>query len=245
MMDDIALEYSEGFFEAQSLDSRRSAAVVVPLVNELVRPKSVLDVGCGVGTWLAEWIDQGVTDVCGMDGEYVDRAMVQIEPASFRSADLRNYFSLGRRFDLAQSLEVAEHLEESCADTFVRSLASHADTILFSAAIPGQGGTHHVNEQWPSYWIEKFSRHGLRAFDAIRPVIWADPRVCWWYRQNILIFSRKPVFEIREQYLDFVHPECLKASQGSRPSLRHLVGELPVAVRSAARNRLPFLGKRH
>jgi SAM-dependent methyltransferase len=240
MADEVILEYDKGFFDGHSLKSRRSAAVVIPIVNELVRPKSVLDVGCGNGLWLAEWIDQGVTDVCGLDGAYVDSAMIQIEPANFRAVDLENSFSLARRFDLVQSLEVAEHLDESCADTFVQSLVNHADTVLFSAAIPGQRGTHHVNEQWPSYWAEKFSHHGLRLFDPIRPVIWKDPRVSWWYRQNTVLFSRNFVFEMNNSYTDVVHPECFEASQGSQPSLRRLIAHFPAAAKSAARNRLPI-----
>jgi SAM-dependent methyltransferase len=239
MAERLAPQYDTKFFKGQSHGSRRSAAVVVPLVNELVRPKSVLDVGCGVGTWLAEWASQGVSDLCGLDGEYVDEAMMQIHSANFKAVDLRSPFSLDRRFDLVQSLEVAEHLGESCADVFVKSLVDHADTILFSAAIPGQGGTNHVNEQWPSYWTEKFSRFGLKPFDVVRPVVWADQRVDWWYRQNVLIFSRASVFEARQACIDIVHPECFEANHQYRTlPFRELVGGLPVAFKSAIRNRL-------
>jgi SAM-dependent methyltransferase len=245
MAERLAPEYDADFFKGQSHGSRRSAAVVVPLVNELVQPTSVLDVGCGVGTWLAEWTSQGVTDVCGLDGEYVDEAMMQIHSTNFKAVDLRSPFSLDRRFDLVQSLEVAEHLGESCADVFVRSLVDHADTILFSAAIPGQGGTNHVNEQWPSYWSEKFSRFGLKPFDVVRPVVWADPRVDWWYRQNILIFSKTSAFEARQPCIDIVHPKCFEANhQYRKPSFRELVGDLPAAVGSATRKRLPSRGRR-
>jgi len=239
MAEKLAPQYDANFFEGQSPGSRRSAAVVVPVVNELVRPRSVLDVGCGVGTWLAEWSCGGVTDLCGLDGEYVDRSAMQIQPSNFTAMDLRKPFSLGRRFDLVQSLEVAEHLEESCSDMLVQSLASHGDTILFSAAVPGQGGTNHVNEQWPSYWAEKFSWLGLKPFDVVRPVIWNDSRVDWWYRQNILIFSKNAAFEMRQPCIDVVHPECFKANhQYRKPPLRQLVGDFPAAVGCAMRNRL-------
>jgi hypothetical protein len=102
---------------------------------------------------------------------------------------------------------VAEHLDEARADTFVQSLARHGDTIMFSAAIPGQGGTHHVNEQWPSYWAEKFAKAGYTAYDVIRPRIWTDPRVMVWYKQNILLFSRGRAFEAPASRLDLVHPD--------------------------------------
>ncbi len=243
MTRDLASKYDTAFFEHYAPGTRKSAAVVVPLVNKLVRPESVLDVGCGVGTWLAEWINQGVTDVLGLDGDYLDSAAMQIEPTTFLPVDLRSPFSLGRRFDLVESLEVAEHLEESCADAFVQSLASHADTVLFSAAIPGQGGTHHVNEQWPSYWAEKFAHAGLKPFDVIRPTIWADRRVDCWYRQNILLFSKKRAFDVDDACIDVVHPEYWETHY-THPPVRQLVGKFPAAVTSAVRNMLPSLGKR-
>jgi len=207
MLEKHSQEYDSAFFENLDDGSRGSAAVVVPLVNELVRPQSVLDVGCGSGGWLAEWTNQGVTDLLGVDGDYVDRATMHIDPSLFQPADLRSPFSLNRTFDLVESLEVAEHLEESWAEGFVDSLVRHADTVLFSAAIPCQGGTHHVNERWPSYWAEKFARRGLWPVDVIRPTIWTDKRVKRWYRQNILLFSSRSEFERRDTCLDRVHPE--------------------------------------
>jgi hypothetical protein len=82
--------------------------------------------------------------------------------------------------------------------------------VLFSAAIPGQGGRHHVNEQFPSYWITRFAMHGFRCFDALRPVLWHRAEVAVWYRQNLLVFSRHKAFPgerpAPEQY-DLVHPE--------------------------------------
>lgn len=199
--------YTPAFFDSLTEGTRESARTVIPAVIELLRPGSVLDVGCGTGTWLSEWRRAGVTDVTGIDGDYVDRAALQLTADQFVPADLRRSFSLGRKFDLVQSFEVAEHLDEAYADTFVESLAAHGDTILFSAAVPGQGGTHHVNEQWPSYWAEKFAKAGYTAYDVIRPRFWADPRVVWWYKQNILLFARGREFDGEAVTLDLVHPE--------------------------------------
>jgi SAM-dependent methyltransferase len=199
--------YTPAFFEELTHGTRESARAVVDVVNELLRPASVLDVGCGTGTWLAEWRRAGVSDLLGIDGDYVDRAVLQVPTGKFEPADLEQPFSLGRTFDLVQTLEVAEHLDEAHADTFVESLARHGETILFAAAIPGQGGTHHVNEQWPSYWAAKFAKAGYTAYDIIRPQIWTDPRVAVWYRQNILIFARERSFEGAMTNLDLVHPE--------------------------------------
>jgi SAM-dependent methyltransferase len=196
-----------------------SARAVVPVVNELLRPASVLDVGCGTGTWLAEWRRVGVSDLLGIDGNYVDRTVLQMSSDRFKPADLERPFSLRRKFDLVQTLEVAEHLDEASADTFVESLARHGEAVLFSAAIPGQGGTHHVNEQWPSYWAEKFARAGYTAYDVIRPQIWTDQRIAVWYRQNILLFARGRAFDDEVPRLDVVHPE-LWQNENSRQVLR-------------------------
>jgi len=199
--------YTSTFFDVVARDTRESARAVVPVVNELVRPASVLDVGCATGTWLSEWEKAGVSDLVGVDGDYVDRGALQLSPDRFVSADLQRPLSLGRKFDLVQTLEVAEHLDAVHADTFVDSLSRHGDTIMFSAAIPGQGGTHHVNEQWPSYWAEKFEKAGYTTYDVIRPQIWTDSRVRVFYRQNILLFARGRDFKSMTPYIDLVHPE--------------------------------------
>jgi SAM-dependent methyltransferase len=236
MAEDLSRHYDARFYAAYGDRSRQSAAVVVPIVNKLVRPTSVLDVGCGVGSWLAEWASQGLTDVLGLDGGHIDPAALRIEASKFRVAELSNRFWLGRTFDLVQSLEVAEHLDESCAEAFVESLTSHADTVLFSAAIPGQRGFHHVNEQWPSYWAAKFARSGFKLFDVIRFRIWTDRRVDLWYRQNILLFSKTLSIDAPDGRLDVVHPEIWEQRQDpSSFPLRALVRGMPAAAASAVR----------
>ena len=231
-------DYDSQFYNTYLDESRMSASVVLPIVQKLVDPRSVLDVGCGVAPWLAEWVSQGVTDVVGLDGDYVDRAMLQITPEKFVPTNLHGRFSLGRKFDLVQSLEVGEHLDEVYADLFVESLTSHGDVILFSAAIPGQGGTHHVNEQWPSYWIKKFAQAGFAPYDALRSLIWTDRRVAMWYRQNILIFSKERVFEGSETCPDLVHPEIWEYATSYDRHPADVVRNFPVAVKSLVRKKL-------
>ena len=184
--------YTEDFFADQVDGSRRSAAAVLPIVRELVGELgSVLDVGCGVGTWLAEWKRLGVGTVRGYDGDYVDRSALQIAPEEFVAVDLADPATVPRgRFDLTMSVEVAEHLDESQAGAFTDLLTEGSDLLLFSAAIPHQGGTHHVNERWPTYWQAKLRARGFEEFDLIRPRIWGDPAVEWWYRQNLLLYAR-------------------------------------------------------
>lgn len=186
--------YSKEFFKQQQSGSFRSAQRVLPYVLAMVSPGSIVDVGCGIGTWLAAARDLGVADIMGLDGAYVDRGMLQIPPDRFRAVDLTQPFSLDRTFDLALSLEVAEHLPADSADGFVDSLTRLAPVVLFSAAVPQQGGERHLNEQWQSWWVDRFRQCGFEAVDCVRSRIWDDPSVEWWYAQNILLM-------VREDYL--------------------------------------------
>jgi SAM-dependent methyltransferase len=167
--------------------NRGAAERVVPRLIELFAPKSVVDVGCGLGTWLAAFRDRGVDRLLGIDqslpGEFL------LEPAHFLAADLTRDLHCNATFDLALSLEVAEHLPPEAADRFVNSLCQLAPTVVFSAAIPGQGGDGHCNEQWPAYWWNKFAEHGYSGSDALRWEFWEDSAIYCWYRQNLMVFS--------------------------------------------------------
>lgn len=242
--DRLGQAYDSEFFDDISDGSSESARVVLPLLRDLLKPASVLDVGCGLGAWLAEWVRLGVTDVLGLDGTYVDKKQLRIDPEKFIPTDLERPFSLDRRFDLVECLEVAEHLDPAYASQLIESLASHGDVILFSAAIPGQGGTHHVNEQWPSYWIEKFSRVGFRPYDVIRPRIWTNQEVKVWYRQNILVFSNARVFDTANGIFDVVHPELWDYAVDLDQRGREVLLHAPKALSAAIRGRLTALGRR-
>ncbi len=158
------------------------------ILPDLPPIESGLDLGCGVGTWLSALVERGATDIVGLDGPWVPRALLEIAPSSFRATDFEAPPTLERRFDLAMSFEVAEHVSPDKADGFVRLLTDAADIVLLGAAIPGQGGVGHVNEQWPRYWAERFTKHGYRALDVVRPRIWGDAEIAYWYRQNIVLY---------------------------------------------------------
>lgn len=185
----MANAYDTRFYDWVNMTARRSARIVLPIAQEACRPASVVDVGCGEGAWLSVWRELGVSDVLGLDGAHVARERLAIAPDRFRAADLSRAFSAPRRFDLAQSLEVAEHLPRASAEGFVASLCTLSDIVLFSAAQPGQGGERHVNERPPSWWAQLFERHGFVAFDAIRPAVVGDARVDPWYRFNTILFA--------------------------------------------------------
>ena len=229
--------YSSKFFSVQQSGSIESAEVIVPLVLSLFDVSSVVDVGCGVGGWLKAFERHGITDYLGIDGNYVPREMLRIPVGKFRPAELTLLSNFERSFDLACSLEVGEHLPEGCADQFVAALVKFAPVVLFSAAIPRQGGTAHVNEKWATYWAEKFAGYGYVAVDCIRPGIYGNPRVEWWYRQNALIFCRpercpagyEPVSEAYE--LNRVDPlmiEHLFVPDSGTEAVRTIQRALPV-----------------
>ncbi len=183
------MRYDEKFYSTYADGCIESARVVAPIVMDLVSPASVVDVGCGLGGWLKIFGECGVKELCGIDGDHIDRTKLLFDPARFVAADLAGPFAITGRFDLALCVEVAEHLPEHRASALVASLCGAAPVILFSAAVPGQGGLAHVNERWPSYWRALFARHRFQMFDSIRPRIRDDTRVAWYYRQNLVIFA--------------------------------------------------------
>lgn len=228
--------YDEQFFHDRS-GSRRSADVVVPQILDLIEPRSVVDVGCGTGTWLAAFLEQGVEDVLGIDGDYVPLDKLEIPQDRFVEANLEQPLELGRRFDLAVSLEVGEHLPETAAAAFVDSLVRLSNLVLFSAAIPDQYGTHHINEQWQDWWADRFEHHGYVAVDALRPRLWRDDRVEWWYIQNTLLYV-DPVELERRPRLEELHARTAR----DQLALVHPRGylsfrKLPLLTRLRARGR--------
>jgi SAM-dependent methyltransferase len=210
-------KYYNPKFYRELASAQESAREILPLVLNAVKPASVIDIGCGTGNWLVMAQELGVHDILGIDGPWV-KAQLATPPDKFVEHDLSTPLKLDRRFDLALSLEVAEHLPASVARIFVQSLCDAADVVLFSAAIPGQGGRRHVNEQWPVYWAELFADLQYECYDFLRPKIWSNPRVTWHYAQNSLIFARagsRHFFGEPTTPLPLVHP-VLWSSQVAR-----------------------------
>jgi len=240
--------YDERFYAELDDDVRTSAEVVVPILLRLLGPASVLDVGCGRGTWLAACIERGVDDVVGVDGPHLARAELEIPAARFVAHDLREPLELGRRFDLALSLEVAEHLDDASGDALVDALVAHAPVVLFSAAVPFQGGAGHVNERWQSDWARRFAARGYAAVDAIRPRVWIDDRVAFYYAQNAVLYMEpaltvardlEPVDDVAQ--LDVVHPalhallHAPRAASAPVSTRRRGVARVTHAARAARR----------
>ncbi len=183
--------YTTSFYERQSNETHISSEVIVPLLLDLVQPQSVIDVGCGTGSWLRTFLQHGVKEVRGFDGPWLDAAKLLIPQEIFTRADLEKPLRVDKRVDLAISLEVAEHLSPNAAEGFVESLTSMSDVVAFSAAIPFQGGHHHLNEQWPEYWANLFEKKGYVTIDCLRVRLWNERNVHYWYRQNMLIYVKR------------------------------------------------------
>ena len=228
-----------GQLSRQEARNRDSARTILGIVFRHASPRSVLDVGCGLGTWLSVAQGLGVSDVVGVEGQWLDVSRLRVEPELVTACDLEQGFSLGRRFDLAVCLEVAEHLSEPAGERLVASLCNHGDLVLFSAAIPYQGGHHHINEQFPSYWQSRFATHGFRPIDLVRPHVWDDPGVLWWLRQNTLLFAHERAVAANDSLrreaaiprpLSLVHPDVylsrVRQAAGAREEHAGLVALL-------------------
>jgi len=187
--------YDDEFFETADRTALVAADGLIRPLAEVLPIDSVLDVGCGRGVWLAQWLRRGATTVLGIDGPYIDAARLAIPQSCFISRDLAESFSLNRKFDLVQSLEVAEHLDAPSADIFVDNLVRHGSLILFSAAIPGQGGEHHVNEQPWEYWRVKFATRQYELFDYLRPRVRDNGDIYFCYRLNSFLFAHRSIIE--------------------------------------------------
>ncbi|HRH51323.1 MAG TPA: class I SAM-dependent methyltransferase [Panacibacter sp.] len=209
---------------------------IVPHLINIFHPDSVADVGCGLGTFLNIFLQNGVTDVSGIDGMWVDKSKLVIPEKYFTEKDLEQRLHFERKFDLVLCLEVAEHLSEQSADVMIENLVSLGDIILFSAAIKNQGGQNHINEQPANYWMEKFKQHDFVFYDVFRNVFWNNPSIDWWYKQNMFLVANRSkditayisgavaITDVKE----YVHPELLsmytEQIKGYKQSLKTIKG---------------------
>ena len=238
----MAHHYDRQFYEAFEKPGDHSPQQITSFLLPILRPRSVVDVGCAEGFWLAQFRAEGIEDVLGIDGAYVNPKRLKIPGECFRPMDLEQPIRLGRTFDLAVSVEVAEHLSPPRAQSFVEDLTRLAPCVLFSAAIPGQGGVHHVNERWQSYWSELFQEHGYQTVDCVRSRFWNDPTIYYWYRQNMFLYVHEGLAAQLSSLsqsgpLDIVHPEKF-AEAAHHPSLGFVLSLLPGAVLRSLRQRL-------
>jgi SAM-dependent methyltransferase len=223
------------------------------MVVELIQPRSVIDVGCGAGYWLSVFMQNGIDDIVGVDGSWVEAEVLKVPADRLVRWDLGQPLRLARQFDLVVCLEVGEHLPAEAADGLVDSLTSLGPVVLFSAAIPQQGGVGHINEQWPEYWRARFEKHGFDVLDCIRRRVWDDERVEAYYAQNIFLYVRRDRLALlgRERLafigheplpLTVVHPrvyrKSLEVTDPANIGLRAAMRALPIVAAKAVTRRM-------
>jgi hypothetical protein len=215
------------YVHSEIVHNDKAAINFVPHLYKHISPKSVIDIGCGLGNWLHVLKQSGCSEVLGVDGSNVDRSKLVINDNEFIVHDLTQPLALSKKFDLCICLEVAEHLPQSCADTLIQSLVCCADTILFSAALPLQGGQNHVNEQPFSYWVSKFNSKGYKVLDVFRGEIWNNPNIDWWYRQNMFLICKSS--DGQQPIMEFYHPDAYANVANSQLFYKSIVekGNLP------------------
>jgi 2-polyprenyl-3-methyl-5-hydroxy-6-metoxy-1,4-benzoquinol methylase len=201
----------DNYIHHSDLHNLESAEQILPLLYEIVNFQSVLDVGCGTGSWLKIVEKLGINDLLGIDGNISDNSQLHVDVSLIKAQNLNVEFNLFRKFDLVICLEVAEHLAPKSVEQFVANLVRHSDLILFSAAIPHQGGQNHLNEQWTNcYWINLFEQFNYYPTDLIRPQIWENKKIHWWYKQNVVVFFNREskYFNLPEyKFHNYVHPD--------------------------------------
>lgn len=204
-------------FDAHDRERARRAAWagrIADLVAGHVRPASVVDLGCGLGFFLAAMSARGASEVRGVDADWIAGLTLEVPRDVCVLHDLAQPYTEDRRYDLAACLEVAEHLPADRGPGLVADLARLSDRVLFSAAVPGQGGRGHVNCRWQSYWAGRFAEAGYRTFDPYRRALAAEAEMAPWFQQNLLLFWRSGTevppalapFEIAPRAADMILP---------------------------------------
>ena len=210
--------YEKNYFTSRRNLSLTSAEKTLHHLKKFYDFSSVVDFGCGTGTWLKGCQDIGCKDILGLD-DYAEETLLEIPQENFLRKNIGQPVKLQKKYDLAISLEAAEHIAMDFSENIVKNLVQASDVILFSAALPGQGGTNHVNEQPPNFWAEEFNRHNFLQYDFLRSLIWEENEVAWWYKQNIFLYIKEdsqkniaiPALGNDLSFKHIVHPDCLNS----------------------------------
>ncbi|MBR5709991.1 MAG: methyltransferase domain-containing protein [Thermoguttaceae bacterium] len=208
---DVKSIYNTEFYNNQKYRSLRAAGVILPYLFQFYKPNSVIDIGCGSGSWLRACQDLGVGTIHGVDINEVDEQTLfvprdVIDIFDFSNLTSQEKFAHSQKYDLAISLEVAEHLEPQNAVSFVKYLTSFSDVVLFSAAHPFQSGVHHVNCQPAVYWSSLFKNEDYVCVDIMRRQLMFVPQLdeCYWYGQNSFLYVHNSCENVLKSLQDYI-----------------------------------------
>ena len=184
--------YDQKFFNNTLKFEGSSAKAFVNILIKHFSPKSVVDIGCGIGVYLSEFKANN-KEILGFDGSpaAITGSLVK---GKIKLHDLCQPLKLNRQFDLCLCLEVAEHLRPECARTLIDTLTGLSKTIIFTAATPGQGpkSIGHINEQPPEYWQKLFEQKNFILNGKLTETIkqkMIDKKIVWWLSKNLMIFQ--------------------------------------------------------
>ena len=185
--------YDNQFFKNTIKFEAESAKAAVQIIMKSFNLKSVIDIGCGAGIYLKEFMDQGV-EILGYDGSpaAVEESLVENK---IKLRDLSKPLKLNRKFDLCLCFEVAEHLENKYSAVLVDTLMGLSDIVIFTAATPGQGPVSigHINEQPHPFWIDLFTKKGFKYKKELSEKMrkeMENKKVVWWITKNLMIFTK-------------------------------------------------------
>lgn len=158
---------------------------VLDLIITELRPTTVLDIGCGTGAAL-EYFAQCAIESVGIENSKVAILKSKVSSSIVRF-NLKQELCLGKRFDLVWCFEVIEHIHPRFEGNFLKTLTNHSDTIVLSAAQPGQGGRGHFNEQPPEYWVQKFRAMDYRLDTTFTDKLRSTGEI---FAENLLCFRK-------------------------------------------------------
>ena len=189
---EIAAIYNREFFQWSIKSEVGSSLGFAKIVCKYMKPKSIVDVGCGCGIYLKAFSLLGIKDLLGFDGS--EHAIeCSLVPGKIKLHDLRVPLYTKRKFDLCLCMEVAEHIDVAYSEILADALIRLSDRLLFTAALPGQGGRNHVNEQPHDFWTALFQRKGFNFKKELTKRLRQEmkaKKVIWWIPQNLMVFER-------------------------------------------------------
>ena len=200
-------KYKNYFFINEDKVALKAATEIVPYLLENINLDSVVDVGCGTAAWLYVFKKNGIKNILGLDS-HKNLSCLRISREEFLNQNLEKPIIAGKFYDLAISLEVAEHINPKQSIRFISDLCNLSEIILFSSATPGQGGENHINEKSLDYWRVLFREKGFYPYDVIRDKFLSKKNIAPWYRYNTILYvSGKGKFRLSRLFLEKIVPD--------------------------------------